>query len=389
MPLLSSSQRFIIPDLPTTDDIVPFLRQIEENKWYSNFGPLNNSFERIFAQAMAAAHGVTKNFHQCVALSSGYHALSVALRLMGIGPKKRVLIPAVTFPACPLAAQNLGAEAILADIDPESWVLTPQIAKNIAQKTKIDAVMPVCVYGIPLPAQEWDDFTKETGIPVVIDAAAAVESQRYLEKGFVAHSLHALKPFGIGEGGLLMILDKETVIKARKIINFGTKDRITYEGGENAKMSEFHAAVALAQMERWESIKARRRNVYETYKAELKPLLGAITIHPKLEEAVVSNLMITIKSIKSPLILTILSGRGIPAHRTYLPPLYAHPHFASLAVADGEGRTKKTPSLAAKTRLMRGAEMVNETVIGLPFHSFMTGEEIHHVVKILGEVLGA
>ncbi len=384
MPLLSSSQRFIIPDLPTADEILPFLRQVDENRWYSNFGPLANSFERIFAQAMAATHGAKTQ--RCVTMTSGYHALSVGLRLLGIGPGKTVLVPAVTFPACPLAVQNLGAETILADIDPKDWVLTPKIAEKIAEKTQIDAVMPVCIYGMPLPAEEWDAFSQKTGIPVLIDAAAAIETQKYLENGLVAHSLHALKPFGIGEGGLLVIPDRERTISARRIINFGMQERITYQAGENAKMSEYHAAVALAQMERWESIKERRRKVYHKYIEALRPLKDIARPHLKLEETIVSNFMITIKHHSSQEMMGLLTKRGVAAHRTYLPPLYTHPHFASMAVANAEGDITKSPNIAAKTHVMTGSETVNQTALGLPFHAFMTDEEILYVVKILGDL---
>ena len=109
--------------------------------------------------------------------------------------KANVLVPAVTFPACPLAVRHAGAEAVLADVDAESWQLTPKTAWRAAENMPIHAVMPVAVYGVPVPAKEWDQFTEDTGIPVIIDAAAALESQELPKKCLVAHSLHATKPF--------------------------------------------------------------------------------------------------------------------------------------------------------------------------------------------------
>lgn len=375
MPYPTVSQRFIIPDLPSADEILPFLREVDQNRWYSNFGPLVRRFESGFAQLMWRAHGARRP-SLCLSLASGTQALSIGLRLHGIGPGKRVLIPAVTFPACPLVVQNLGAEAVLADIDPQKWVLTPEIAKNIAERQVIDAVMPVSLYGMPLPAEEWDRFVEETGIPVVIDAAASIESQKYASKLLVAHSLHALKPFGIGEGGFLVMWDKENFATTRKTSNFGMIDRITYQPGENAKMSEYHAAVGLAQLGRWDGIKARRRRIFERYQAELAPLKERIVIHEKLQETVLSCLMATIKSGNPQLIVADLIARGVPAHRTYLPPLYAHPYFEGLARADADGKGK-----------MPGAEAMEASVIGLPFHAFLSDEEIHHFVQIIGEVI--
>lgn len=383
MPYPTISQRFIIPDLPSAEEILPYLREIDRNRWYSNFGPLTNRLENNFAVRMKSAHGLETAPVYCTSFASGSHALSVGLRLRGIGPGKRVLVPVVTFPACPLVVQNLGAEVVFADIDPEKWVLTPETAKNIAQNTKIDAVMPVAIYGIPLPAQKWDDFVAETGIPVVIDAAAAIETQKYPKKALVAHSLHALKPMGIGEGGFLMSPDKESKVTARQISNFGMIDRVSYIGGENAKMSEYHAAVGLAQLERWEEIKERRRHVFDMYKKALAPFGEAASIHKQLEETVLSCLMIKIKNKNPAGVVSAMIAHGAPAHRTYLPPLYTHPLFENLSAYTAEG--KAAP--AGKRQALRGGCEMEKTVLGLPFHPFLSEEDILHFAKILQETL--
>lgn len=379
MVLSSESKRFIIPDLPSADEVLPYLREIDKNHWYSNFGPLVGSFETLFARAMGQVHGTAAK--NCVAMASGTHALSIGLRLLGIGPQKRVLVPSVTFPACPLAAQNLGADIIFSDIDPDKWVLTPDIAFQIVQKIKIDAVMPVSIYGIPLPASEWDHFIQKTGIPVIIDAAAAIESQRYPQKALVAHSLHALKPFGIGEGGLLVLPEEKMAATARELINFGMVNRVCYLGGENAKMSEYHAAIALAQLKRWPEIKMRRRAIYEMYLTALKSMEKIVKPHEELENTIVSAFMIRIKNHDATATLSQLIAKGVAAHRTYLPPLYEHPHFASLPLATAQGQRTK------KREKMKGAQAMNASVLGLPFHAFLSKEDIFRVTETLNAVL--
>jgi hypothetical protein len=132
---------------------------------------------------------------------------------------KTVLASAVAFTTCHLAVEHNGAQVVLSDIDATRWTLTPEIARAAASRITIDAVMPVALYGVPLPVIQWDDFSQETGIPVVIDAAAAIEVQEIPRLGFVAQNL----------------MD-----------------------GSNAKMSEYHAAVGLAQIERWSRIKRLR-----------------------------------------------------------------------------------------------------------------------------------
>ncbi|MDD3181677.1 MAG: DegT/DnrJ/EryC1/StrS family aminotransferase [Alphaproteobacteria bacterium] len=380
------AKRYIIPDMPTADEVLPYLRQIDANLWYSNFGPLVSAFETKFIAQMAKAHPCETPFFAAT-VTSGYHALSVALRLMGIGSGCKVLIPAVTFPACPLAVQNLGAEAILCDIDPDTWTLTPAIARAAAAQMKLDAIMPVCLYGMAVPSEEWDAFTQETGIPILIDAAAAIETQSYLKHGFVAHSLHATKPFGVGEGGLLVTADEGMISQIRQTTNFGTVNRITQSGGENAKMSEYHAAVALAQLDRWEHVKARRAELVSIYTQELQSAFPLARIHNGLQKSVVCNLMVSVKQGLLPTLLAEIEAQGIATHRTYLPPLTTHPHFSDLCCCDRHGKVIQTPELSDKREHMNACTHLDQTVMGLPFYPQMTNDDATTISRLFCQTL--
>ena len=380
------NKRYTIPDLPTADEILPYLREIDANKWYSNFGPLVTRFEQDFAAAMAKSHGEDTPSH-AVTTCSGYHAISVGLRLLGIGAGKNVLLPAVTFPACPLAVENLGAQTILCDVDPQAWTITPDIARAAAKNNHIDAVMPVCLYGMPLDATGWDAFTVETGIPVLIDAAAAIESQHYLKHGVVAHSLHATKPFGVGEGGILVTASAELAQKARQIINFGTVDRITLASGENAKMSEYHAAVALAQLNRWNGIKRRRQTVFQTYNSGLQNLIEKVAIHSNASKAVVSCMMVALRDGDGAQLLQSMLQEGVACHRTYLPPLYDHPHFKALPLCTAQGQIFHQGDNGKSVLPMTGSQYLNRVLIGLPFHALMKPEEVHKTITIFSQAL--
>lgn len=383
-PLLPADRaRFNIPDLPSVDEYLPFLRQIEENRWYSNFGPLITSFEQQFSAAMEKAQGLKDGALFVKTVTSGYSALVVGLQVLGIGKGSRVLTPAINFPAGPLAVEHLGGEPIIADVDPETWLLTPEIAYEAAKKTKIDAVMPVSIYGIPLPAAAWDAFSRKTGIKVLIDAAAAVESQPYLKTGIVAHSLHALKPFGVGEGGLIVAMDRKKIELAQLYINFGMRNHLTISAGENAKISEMHAAVALAQIKRWPAIKERRRNVFAFYVKAFQGLEDRFAIHPLLDQAVVSSFMVKAAKPLPRDIVARLAKLGVCAHQTYFPPLYRHPHFAPCRVLSTEGRGCKGGPIARRAGYMPHAEALAKHVVGLPFHAFLDEAGVRLTVEAL------
>lgn len=382
-------QKYLISDLPKADDLLPWLRRLDENRWYSNFGQLATEFERKIENLTSAADPFPQlgSIH-VTTMVTGYHALEVALRLLNVRQGGKVLIPAVTFPACPLAAQFTGAEAILGDVDPMTWTLTPEIARRVATTTNLGAVMPVAIYGVPLPIEGWDQFSRDTGIPVIIDAAAAIETQPIPQHGLVAHSLHATKPFGVGEGGLLVGRNQKFITDARIYSNFGTYDRIAAVEGSNTKMSEYHAAVGLQQAERWPAIKKKRREILALYLKHLKPLMSSLSLQPGLETAVVSTLMLRLKRPIAANLITRGLQSNIAFHKMYLPPLYRHPYFTGLALANDNGKILSgDASPEQKAAYMPNSEMMFAHMVGIPFHPFLSENDIAHAAATLARLM--
>ncbi|MBE0342838.1 DegT/DnrJ/EryC1/StrS family aminotransferase, partial [Paenibacillus sp. 28ISP30-2] len=124
-------------------------------------------------------------------------------------------------------------------------------------------------------------YTKlqEQGIPVVIDAAASFgtitpEEATHFGKGFggaVVFSFHATKSFGIGEGGLVYSLDQDLIKRIRQAGNFGfsSSSRESVSQGLNSKISEYTAAIALATLDHFKTVRENRRTIYEYYLQEL------------------------------------------------------------------------------------------------------------------------
>jgi dTDP-4-amino-4,6-dideoxygalactose transaminase len=383
--------RYVIPDVPGADAVLPYLRQIDANRWYSNFGPLVGEFERrllAHLQSLDKATGAPPLV--MTTLMTCYHALQIGLQLFRLPAGAKVLVPAVTFPACPLAVRHAGYEAVLADVDAANWQLTPAIARKVAQNTKIHAVMPVAVYGVPVDAAAWDKFSEETGIAVIIDAAAALEAQDIPRKGLVAHSLHATKPFSIGEGGVLIGRDPALMTEARRIANFGTENRITLQDGSNAKMSEFQAAVALAQLDRWQDAKQKRRAMLARYRQAVDATGCGFTFQQGLDRAIASVVMLKSPKPCAMEAIAFINTRGVFAHRVYLPPLYQHPHFAGLTVAGVDGRLLPgSVSPADKSALMANSEELLRTLFGLPFHTLLAESDIAYAMRTLADAMNA
>ena len=377
--------RYVIPDMPSTDELTPYLRMVDQHRWYSNFGPMVGSFEqRLLAHLTPANPGI-----HLVTLMTCYHALQIGLQLFHLPANASVLVPAVTFPACPLAVFHAGLVPVLADIDADTWQLTPETARAAARHRPVHAVMPVAVYGVPVDVEAWDRFSEETKIPVIIDAAAAFEVQAVPRHGLVAYSLHATKPFCVGEGGLLAGRNAEWIEEARCRSNFGTQQRIALYDGSNAKMSEYHAAAGLAQLDRWTGIKQRRARVLQDYREALARANLGVTVQKNLDEAVVSAFLLQSPAMSATKITNALNAHGIMAHRMYLPPLYHHPHFSELAVVDMHGHTVAgSAAREEKSAIMKNSEMLHQSLFGMPFHAFLEKDDVAFAVQTLAEILG-
>lgn len=202
---------------------------------------------------------------------------------LDLPPRSRVLLPALTFVATATAVLRAGHLPVLADVDAQSWLLTPEIALRAAADGKVDAVLPVATFGAPHAMAGWHDFERDTGIPVVIDAAAAFGSQ-WLDAptGTAVFSLHATKCLPAGEGASWCRTSRSLIAKVRQLTNFGINLNpaagvpvgMLARIGTNAKMSEYHAAVGLASLATWDTRAALRRALHADLRARLDAAAG-------------------------------------------------------------------------------------------------------------------
>ena len=113
--------KVLIPQLPSADAILPYLRRIDENRTYSNYGPLTTEF-RDRLRKLTGAAGVTFT-------SNGTTAIEVALRIRAIPGRRYCLMPSYTFIASAHAVCNTGLTPFLLDVSERTLTLTPEIAK--------------------------------------------------------------------------------------------------------------------------------------------------------------------------------------------------------------------------------------------------------------------
>jgi dTDP-4-amino-4,6-dideoxygalactose transaminase len=361
----------LIPDLPSTEELLPWLQRIDTARWYSNFGPLVQTFEKELAHLLSPEHSI-----DLTTVNSGTTALELALLALDIPQNSQVLTPALTFPATGTAIQRVGLRPLFTDVDPETWLLTPEIAREVLKKRKVALIVPVASFGCPQPVGEWDQFTEETGIPVLIDAAAALGSQAIGQRCMITFSLHATKPFGIGEGGLVIAPSTDLINKIRRLSNFGFENGLITQCGSNAKLSEYHAAVGLAQLARWPKIIACRQQIWHHYFEHLR-VIEQVSLQQMPSNMIRAILPVKVSdSTDLSTLTTRLSEHGIPTRYWYCPPLSAHPAFSNAEQIAPDGSTQ-----------LHVTEELARSLLGLPFHSFLEQEQIAEICACLKNMI--
>jgi perosamine synthetase len=218
-------------------------------------GPRVAQLEQRFAQLCGVKHAV--------ATSSGTTALHVALLAHGVGPGDEVITSPFTFIASANSIVYVGARPVFVDIDPETFNIDPaQIEAAITPRTK--AIMPVHLYGYPCDMAPILKIAEQHGLAIIEDAAQAVgaeyKGRRTGSFGTGCFSLYATKNVHSGEGGIITTDDDQIAERAQLLRAHGSKRRYYHDMlGYNFRLSDLHAAIGVAQMDRVEDFTARRR----------------------------------------------------------------------------------------------------------------------------------
>ena len=237
--------------------------------WLTNDGPLVQELEERFA----AFHGV----RDCVAVASGTAGLQLAAR--AIGMKGEIVMPAFTFVGTAHALAWIGLRPVFCDVSRATHTLDPQkVEEEITSAT--GGILATHLWGQPCEIERLQEIAHRRGLPLLFDAAHATgSSYRSVRLGGFGDaevfSLHATKSINGLEGGIVATNDGKVADRVRLLRNFGFVGEDTVSGiGINAKMNEFSAAMALANLECYDRLHAHDREVQAAYREGLAGLHG-------------------------------------------------------------------------------------------------------------------
>ena len=357
-----------------------YMRQALENVHISGDGPFTKKCHELLEREL----GVPK----VLLTTSCTHALEMSAILLNIQPNDEVIIPDFTFVSTVNAFVLRGAIPRFVDIRPDTLNLDEsKLEALVTPRTK--AILPVHYAGVGCEMDSIMEIANSLNIPVVEDNAHGLFG-KYKGKflgtfGIMAsQSFHETKNFTSGEGGALIINDRNVVERAEIIREKGTNRSRFFRGqvdkytwvdiGSSYLPSDMLAAFLYAQLEQREKIQLHRRQVWEIYAAGLKDWAAAHSVRlpyvpAHCEQAYhMFYLLLPTLDLRQKMI-AYLRERGIYSVFHYLPL-----HLSDMGQRFG-GREGDCPV----------TECVSDQLLRLPFHNALTSDEQEIVIEAIRE----
>ncbi len=313
---------------------------LDSGLWW--YGEKVRAFEEQFAAFQDAKYGVS-----CM---NGSMSLEMGLYACGIQAGDEVITTPYTFIATPISILRMNAVPVFADVDLDTWNLDLESVKALTT-AKTAAIMPVHFGGIPVDMDAYGAFATERGLHIVEDACHSWGT-KWKGKGTGAlgscggFSFQVSKNITAGEGGILLTDDEEIAEIARSFSNYGRgKGGIWYRHylpGTNLRMTEFQAAVLLAQLTRLEEQTLHRARNAALLDRALSAIPGIRVqqCDPRVTRRSVHVYMFRFLSdewdgVTRDQFVTALQAEGIAGSGGYPVPLYQMPVFSKQADEHG------------------------------------------------------
>jgi len=353
-----------------------------------SLGPVLERFEREFAEWLGV--------EDTVAVSSGTAALHLGVRQLGWGEGDEVVTSPFSFVASANCLLYENATPRFVDVDPVTLNLDPEAAAA-AVGAGTAGILPVDIFGYPAALPELCSLAEKHRLGVLEDACeapGAVDGDG-VEVGARGHlatfAFYANKQLTTGEGGLIVPRGAGEAAELRSARNQGRAidmDWLDHDRlGFNYRMTDFQAALGIAQVEKADDLLAARSRVAAAYTERLGAIGGAPAGEGDLDGFVLpcadrgserrSWFVYTVRVPKDydrAAVIADLAQRGIQS-KAYLPCIHLMPHYRErLGFGGGEFPV---------------AEDVAERSLALPFFPRMTDDQIDAVCEGLAEALGA
>lgn len=329
-------------------------------------GPEVEAFEKEFSSALGRNRPT-------VALNSGTSGLHLALLAAGVGPGDEVIVPSFTFAATANSVVLAGAAPVFCDIDLDTYTMDSRLIDAlVTERTK--AIMPVHLFGHPAPMDKIMGIAKVRGLRVIEDAAqahgASIDGQTVGTFGdFGVFSLYPSKNMTSGEGGMVTCETAESAQWIRLLRNQGMETPYQNEiVGFNNRMSDIHAAIGRAQLQKLSRWTRQRRRNAQFLSAAITGL--EVPVERRQMEHVFHQYVVRVPEDRTRFVEALRAQFKITCGIYYPTPSHR------LASLEPYGRGVSLPV----------TEKAASEVVALPVHPSLTTRQLHHIARAVNSL---
>ncbi len=314
-----------------------YVKDCLDTGWISSAGAYVDKFEKAIQNYTGAKHAVA-----CI---NGTAGLEVSLKLAGVTTNDIVIAPNLTFVATLNAISYLKAEIVLIDACEDSWQMDIGLLQNWLKnntsteivngkpvtidnnsRKKIGAIMPVYVLGGFIDVDKLKEISATYGIAIIEDCTEALGSFKSGKHSGTfgltgVLSFNGNKIISTGGGGMILTNDKDIAKRAKHITTTAKTDPLYYfhdEVAHNYRLVNILAAIGVAQMENFENILNRKKEIDALYRSELQGV-GDIKFQENDKDSDPNCWLFTFRTKKMGSLLNHLNNKQIQSRPFWTP----------------------------------------------------------------------
>jgi dTDP-4-amino-4,6-dideoxygalactose transaminase len=351
--------------LPPKAEYQAYIDEIYKSNWLTNNGPLLQRLE-----AKLKSHLDISNL---LYVSNGTIAIQLAIKALELSGD--IITTPYSYCATTTSILWENCRPVFADINPTDLNINAKLIESkITDKTS--AILATHVYGNPCDVEAIAAIGKKHNIPVIYDAAHAfnvkLNGKSLLSYGDVATcSFHATKVFHTVEGGAIVVNGNKALFdKLWYYRSFGHVNDNYESIGINAKNSEFHAAMGLANLPHLDAIIADRKKISERYDSQLsfENLHKPVSLEKDFEYNYAYYPIVLPSETLTAKVIAALKAQDISPRR------YFYPSLNKLSYASSQDQCPVSESVSLR-------------VLSLPLYKDLAMNDVDRICQIINKVL--
>ena len=353
---------------------------------YLTCGPKITELEQKLCEITGAKYAVV--------CSNGTAALHIACQAAGVGEQDEVITTPITFAASANCALYCGAKPVFADIDPNTYNISPKsVEEKIGERTK--AVVAVDFTGQAVELEELQNICQKNKLVLIEDGAHSIGT-KYNGKavGSIADmttfSFHPVKTVTGGEGGAvltnneqyykkLLLYRAHGITRDPELLERESHGSWYYEQidlGMNYRMTDIQAALILSQLDKLSAFSKRRKEIVERYNQAFSEI-PELFVQQEIPESDTTRHLYILRLKLETLTCSrreffeAMAAEGICCNVHYIP-VYYHPYYEKMGYQKG---------------LCPQAEKLYEEIMSLPLYYAMKDEDVEDVIHAVKKVV--